>query len=138
METTARVFAARFSVYAPLSNSSAADWVSSWSPIAVPAFATGGGDLITQYYKFTWDQGVKATNPRVTTATRVWSGFAPDGRAQLWRVTVKRTLVPIAGSTRANTEQTVSWDIELRDAPKPLVTAVMTADPQRTAPPRED
>jgi hypothetical protein len=138
IETTARVFAARFSVYAPLSNSSATDWVASWSPIAVPAFASGAGDLINQYYKFTWDQGVKATNPRVTTASHVWSGSAPDGSAQLWRVTVQRTLVPIDGSTRPNTEQTVSWDVELRDAPRPLVIAAMSADPHRTAPPRED
>lgn len=138
IETTARVFAARFSVYAPLSDSSGPDWVASWSPIAVPAFTNGGGDLINQYYKFTWDQGVKVTNPRVTTVARVWSGAAPDGPAQLWRVVVQRTLVPIDGTTRPNTEQTVSWDIELRDAPKPLVIAIMPADPRRTAPPRED
>ncbi|GAA1668857.1 hypothetical protein GCM10009765_17910 [Fodinicola feengrottensis] len=138
METTARVFAARFSVYAPLSSTSSADWVASWSPIAVPAFASDASDLIQQYYKFTSDQGVKATNPRVTAAVHVWSGIAPDGPAQLWRVTVQRTLVAIDGSTRADTEQTVSWDIELRDVARPLVIATMTADPHRTAPPRED
>lgn len=138
METTARVFAARFSVYAPLSNSATSEWVASWSPIVVPAFASSANDLVLQYYKFTSDQGVKATNPRIMSAARVWSGQAPDGPAQLWRVTVKRTLVPIDGSTRANTEQTVLWDVELRDAPEPLVTFVMPGDPKRTAPPQEN
>ncbi|WP_163508613.1 hypothetical protein [Fodinicola acaciae] len=138
METTARVFAARFSVYAPLSNSSTSEWVASWSPIVVPSFANSATDLVLQYYKFTSDQGVKTTNPRVVSAAHVWSGQAPDGPQQLWRVTVQRTLVPIDGSTRANTEQTVLWDIELRDVPKPLVVFVMTGDPHRTAPPQEN
>jgi hypothetical protein len=138
METTARVFAARFSVYAPLNNSATTDWAASWRPIAVPVFADSANDLVLQYYKFTSDQGVKATNPRIMSAVHVWSGTAPDGPAQLWRVTVKRTLVPIDGSTRANTEQTVLWDIELRDVPKPLITFVMPGDPKRTAPAQEN